>query len=58
MIKAEKKAVRPASSSRRAVRFRPEEVARVEEAVGLDPALLDRAAEEAELIVLSSRYRG
>ena len=39
-------------------RPRAEEVARVEQGVGLDPALLDRAAEEAELIVLSSRYRG
>lgn len=36
-------------------RPRPAEVARIEEAMGLDPALLEQAAEEAELIVLTQR---
>lgn len=36
-------------------RPRPAEVARIEEAMGLDPALLKQAAEEAELIVLTQR---
>jgi thiamine biosynthesis protein ThiI len=36
-------------------RPRPAEVARIEEAMGLDPALLEQAAAEAELIVLTQR---
>ncbi len=36
-------------------RPRPAEVARIEEAMGLDPALLKQAAAEAELIVLTQR---
>ena len=36
-------------------RPRPAEVARIEEAMGLDPALLVQAAAEAELIVLTQR---
>ena len=36
-------------------RPRPAEVVRIEEAMGLDPALLEQAAAEAELIVLTQR---
>ena len=39
-------------------RPKPEETAKIEAEANLDPALLHQAAENAELLILSNRYRG